>query len=184
MPTSRLGITPQQTIRVAPGERDIEVPAGHYRYVVTQETPEQSHTFHLRHEGTEINITGVVQAQATAPSLETSVVHHAPHTKAETTIKTLSSHKAEPRYRGMIRIEPDSHDCESYLTHESLLLGQQAQSWSTPSLEILNNEVKCSHAATIRTLTPLDLFYLQSRGISTAEAETILIDAFLADVQN
>jgi Fe-S cluster assembly protein SufD len=84
----------------------------------------------------------------------------------------------------MIRIEPNSHNCESYLTHSSLLLGTTAQSWTTPSLEILNNEVKCSHAATVRTITDLDLFYLQSRGLSKKTSQNLLIDAFLSDVQS
>jgi Fe-S cluster assembly protein SufD len=185
MPSNHLTITAPTTRHIAPSERDVEVPAGHHRFVIKQSEPEQVHTFHLRHPETELELVGVVQAEpGETPSLETAVIHHAPHTKAQTTIKTLARHKAEPRYRGMIRIEPNSSGCESYLTHQSLLIGPHAQSWSTPSLEILNNEVKCSHAATIRTITPLDLFYLQSRGLSVEIAQTILIDAFLSDVQN
>lgn len=183
MPSHPFGILKPVVHNLAPHERDIEVPEGRHRFIIEQTTPDQLHTFHLRHPETEVEVVGVVQAAAgEAPSLETAVVHHAPYTKAQTTIKTLARHKAEPRYRGMIRIEPGSNGCESYLTHESLLIGPHAQSWSTPSLEILNNEVKCSHAATIRTLTPLDLFYLQSRGLQAEAAENLLIEAFLHHV--
>jgi len=79
-------------------------------------------------------------------------------------------------------MEKAAQGSESYLNHHSLLLGEEARSWTLPSLEILANEVKCSHAATLRSLTDLDLFYPRSRGLSQSEAREMLIEAFLADV--
>ncbi|HSI20122.1 MAG TPA: SufD family Fe-S cluster assembly protein [Verrucomicrobiae bacterium] len=185
MQSKRLSISEAQTIVVSPSERDIEVPRGTFRYLIKQEEGEQVHTFHLRESDTQVLIVGLVEATDTdTPSLETAVVHHAPRTKAETLIKTLVRDTAGPRYRGMIRIEPGSRECESYLNHHSLLIGSKAQSWTTPSLEILNNGVKCSHAATVRTITPTDLFYLESRGLSPEDSEKLLIEAFLSDVQD
>lgn len=182
MASKTLPLQPVSTRSIRPSEREIEVPAGCHRFVIKQRDGERHHTFHLREAGSEVLIIGLVRAADAAPSLETTVVHHTPHTRAETRVKTLATGMAEPRYRGVIRIEPGSHGCESYLNHDSLLIGDKAQSWTTPSLEILNNEVKCSHAATIRTITKEELFYLESRGLNPAEAETILIDAFLANV--
>jgi Fe-S cluster assembly protein SufD len=124
-----------------------------------------------------------VSASAAA-TLTTTIIHHAPQTKAETLIRTLSQDTAAPRFTGLLQITKGNQGCESYLNHHSLLLGTEAKSWTTPSLEILNNEVKCSHAATIRTITPFDLFYLQSRGLPATEAQNLLIEAFLADVQS
>lgn len=174
-----------KTRLIAPSEREIEVGKGQSRFLIRQTEAEQNHTFHLREPESEVFIVGLVEAsEKETPSLETTVVHHSPHTRADTVIKTLSRQKAEPRYRGMIRIEKGSSGCQSYLQHHSLLIGESAQSWSTPSLEILNNEVACSHSATIRTITPLDIFYLQSRGLPAAEAEQLLIEAFLSDVQS
>ncbi len=184
MPSKPLSLTTAKSMQLTADQRDIEVPKGSHRFVIKQQAGEQQHTFHLRHQGTEVAIIGLVEASDANPSLETLVIHHAPHTRAETIVKTLVRNNAEPRYRGMIRIEEGSNGCESYLQHHSLLLGKQAQSWTTPSLEILNNDVHCSHAATVRTITALDLFYLQSRGLSSQEAETLLIEAFLSDVQS
>jgi Fe-S cluster assembly protein SufD len=181
-------ITPSQAVavHVAASETDIEVPAGHFRYLIQQAPTEQrAHTFHLRHPGSSISVVGFVNAQGSdAPSLDTTVVHHAAQTSAETLIKTLARNQAAPQFRGLIRIEEGSHSCESYLNHHSLLIGNEAQSYTVPCLEILNNEVKCSHAATVKTITPLDLFYLQSRGLAAAEAEATLIEAFLSDAQS
>jgi len=185
MPTKKVLSKKGATTVVTATEQHIEVPAGSHRFVVKQTAEEQKHVFHLRHPETEVSIIGLISVSKNeAPSLETQVIHHSPYTKAETVIKTLSRDKAAPRYRGMIRIEPGSHNCESYLTHNSLLIGEKAQSWSTPSLEILNNEVKCSHAATVRTITPADTFYLQSRGLDAKAAEKVLIEAFTSDVQD
>jgi Fe-S cluster assembly protein SufD len=116
------------------------------------------------------------------PSLSTEVVHHTPHTRAETHIRTVVFDAAHPAYSGTIHIAKGAHDCESYLNHHTLLLGEKAQSRTRPSLEILNDQVKCSHAATIRTITDLDLFYLRSRGISPEEGRDMLIEAFLTPI--
>ena len=165
------------------GEYSIEIPAGTTHYHLTQKESTAHIVFNLRERNSVLVLTGVVQAEGQAtPSLSTEIVHHSPNTRAETRIRTLSRDTAAPAYSGLIRIEPNSTSCESFLNHHSLLLGETAKSWTRPSLEILNNEVKCSHAATIRTLTDRDLFYLRSRGLSKEDARETLISAFLADV--
>jgi Fe-S cluster assembly protein SufD len=160
----------------------IEVSSGSHHYHVAEPA---DFTFHLRHSGSQLRITGLIDARGlSAPRLTTTVVHHAPETKAETLVRTLSRDEATPSYAGLIRIENGAQGCESYLNHHSLLIGDVARSHTVPSLEILANEVKCSHAATIRTITDEDLFYLRSRGISANEARETLIHAFLSDVQS
>ena len=186
MESKHIALNPEQTVVLNSDELDIHVPAGTSRFVIRQKNdePERTHIFHLDFPDSSVTVIGLVDATGDSqPALTTQVIHHAPHTKAETLVRTLSRDSAQPHYKGLIQIDPNSHDCESYLNHHSLLLGETAQSWTTPSLEILNNQVKCSHAATVRTITPLDLFYLQSRGLTAPEAETMLIDAFLSDVQ-
>ena len=137
--------------------------------------------FHMRNPDSQLLIRSVVIANnSDRPELNTETVHHASATQAETIVRTLSSDIAQPRYAGKIIIMPGAKGCESYLSHHSLLLDRGSYSWSVPSLEIGNNEVKCSHAATLRTLTDNDLFYLRSRGLTTQSAKELLIDAFLA----
>lgn len=166
---------------IQPDEVDIEVPAGESHYHVEQTNGERTHTLHLRHPGTIVRISGIVTTKD-ASNLATTIIHHAPHTKAETLIRTLGTGKSQSTFRGLIKIEEDAAGCESYLNHHSLLF-DDARSWTWPALEIGNNEVKCSHAATVKTITPLDLFYARSRGIPTDEAKKIMIEAFFSDVQ-
>lgn len=188
MGTRRLSIDPVPPIFLhAAGEgsvQEIEVPAGETRYTLHQTGNEAAHyRFHLRQPGSKVLITGLIKAQGEeTPSLTTETIHHTPTTLAETQLRTVAYGSAHPRYEGLIKIAPGAHGCESYLNHHSLLLGEQAKSWTRPSLEIQNNEVKCSHAATVRTVTKLDLFYLRSRGLSPEEATELLVDAFTAEV--
>lgn len=190
MGTRRLSFdTPVTPVIVAaasgPEPLEIEVPRGESHFHIPQpEFPEQHYVFHLHHPESRVLITGLVEAKdQETPYLTTRVVHHAPSTTAETLIRTLSSGQAAPRYEGLIRIEPDAHSSESYLNHHALLLDTTAKSWTLPSLEILANDVRCSHAATVRTITELDLFYPRSRGILREEARNMAIEAFISDVK-
>jgi Fe-S cluster assembly protein SufD len=159
------------------GGGEIEVPAGGHAYQVSI----GNYTFHLRHPDSYLFLRGLIRARDDeVPELTIRVIHHSPRTQAETVVKTLASDRSRPRFMGLIRIEPGAIGCESYLNHDSLLLGDHAASWTVPSLEILADEVKCSHAATVRTITNDDLFYLRARGLSRTEAEEMLVTAFLA----
>ena len=71
---------------------------------------------------------------------------------------------------------------ESQQSSRSVLLSEKAEIDSRPQLEILHNDVKCSHGATTGQLDPAVLFYLLSRGIDPQTARALLIYAFLDDV--
>ena len=162
----------------------IEVPTGESRYLIRQNEPgEQSYVFHLRQPDCQTQILALVEtAGESALLLKIDVIHHAPATRSKTLVKTLACDASHPRFEGLIRVEPAARGSESRLEHHSLLVGDQAKSRTLPSLEILTDDVKCSHAATVRTLSELDLFYPRSRGIGVPETRNMLIEAFLADV--
>ena len=189
MGTTRLlfeqAIKPIKLPKLAPGERrEIEVPAGESLFFLSQTGESDArYVFNLRHAGTSVRVTGLVEATGeSAPTLLTETVHHSPNTKAEMLIHTIAYDAAQPRYTGLIRIEKGAVGAESYLNHHSLLIGEKAASWTLPSLEIKNNEVRCSHAATVRTVNDLDLFYLRSRGMDKDAARDMIIEAFRAEV--
>jgi len=170
--------------------QEIEVPAGesHFRFLPAKNSDQnwqQDFIFHIRHPQSRLLLTGFVEARGESASrLRTTVIHHVGQTQAETLLRTLAYDNSAPRYEGTIKILPEAQGVESYLNHHSLLLGTPAKSWTRPSLESDADQVKCSHAATIRTSTDADLFYLRSRGLDPATAKELLIKAFLADVSN
>ncbi len=115
-----------------------------------------------------------------APTLFLTVDHQAPRTKAEVLAKSLVRGTGSPTFKGLLRIAESATGCESYLRHDTLLLGDQARVHSWPALEILNNEVKCSHSATVRTIRDEDLAYIRSRGLTRKQAEEQIITSFFA----
>ena len=126
----------------------VEVPAGEseYRIFEHQKAGESAeYIFHLRHSHSQVLVVVQVEARGeSVPHLKTAVIHHAPNTKSDTQVRTLSRDSAFPHYEGIIVIEEGANQSESYLNHHSLLLGSSAKSWTLPSLEIKANDVKLS----------------------------------------
>ena len=78
-------------------------------------------------------------------------------------------------------MRPDAQGIEGHQLNKTLLLSDDAEIDSKPELEILADDVKCSHGATAGELDETGLFYLRSRGIPEAEARQLLMTAFIAE---
>jgi Fe-S cluster assembly protein SufD len=79
-------------------------------------------------------------------------------------------------------VDPKAQNTDSFQTNRNLLLSKEAEADSLPGLEILANEVKCSHGATTSKIDDQELFYLQSRGISKSIAEKLIVLGFFEDI--
>ncbi len=93
--------------------------------------------------------------------------------------KVVLKDRARSAYTGLIRIEPGCPDSEAYQENRNLLLNDGARAESIPELEILTDEVKCTHGATVGTLDAQHVFYLMSRGIDRAEAIRLIVGGFI-----
>ncbi len=85
-------------------------------------------------------------------------------------------------FDGMILVRADARKSDARQENRNLLLSEEALVDSKPTLQILNDDVKCSHAATIGQLDEDALFYLRSRGIGDEAARSLLVHAFMSDV--
>lgn len=85
-------------------------------------------------------------------------------------------------FDGGIVVTPEAPFTVAYQSNRNVLATPEARMHSKPRLEIYNDEVKCSHGATIGQLNEEALFYMRSRGIPAAEARVMLMQAFMADV--
>lgn len=85
-------------------------------------------------------------------------------------------------FSGLIKVDPAAQNTDSFQTNRNLLLSKEAEADSLPGLEILANEVKCSHGATTSKIDEQELFYLQSRGISKTIAEKLIVLGFFEDI--
>ena len=89
--------------------------------------------------------------------------------------------EAKSIFSGLIKVEEEAQHTDAYQTNRNLLLSAEAEADSLPGLEILANEVKCSHGATTSRIDPQELFYLRSRGVPMLEAEKLIALGFLRE---
>lgn len=107
-------------------------------------------------------------------------LHSASNTSSYIDFKVVLKDRALSAYTGLIRIENDAKTCEAYQENRNLLLDAGARAETIPELEILNEDVSCSHGATIGPIDPEQVFYLRSRGVDTEEATRMIVSGFIA----
>ena len=108
-------------------------------------------------------------------------VHEAPHCTSNLLCKNALRKEAKSIFSGLIKVDEEAQHTDAYQTNRNLLLSSEAEADSLPGLEILANEVKCSHGATTSRIDPQELFYLHSRGIPKVEAEKLIAIGFLSE---
>ncbi len=108
--------------------------------------------------------------------------HMSPHTKSDLLYKNALNDRARTTFGGLIRVEPHAHFTDAYQKVRNLLLSDDAEANSMPGLEILADNVKCSHGATSGQLSENEMFYLLSRGIPMPVAKQLLVSGFLNEV--
>lgn len=106
--------------------------------------------------------------------------HAAGESYSDLDFKVVLKDKGTSAYTGLIRIEKDAVNCEAYQENRNLLLNEGTRAESIPELEILTDEVRCTHGATMGPIDPEMLFYLKSRGLSKSEAVKAVVSGFLA----
>jgi len=84
-------------------------------------------------------------------------------------------------WSGMIKVDPGAQQIDAFQESRNLLLSKTAHADSVPGLEILANDVRCTHAATVSRVDSELLFFLMARGFERREAEQMLVTAFYAD---
>jgi len=108
--------------------------------------------------------------------------HASPHTTSDLLYKNSLSDRSRNTFGGLIRVEPHAHFTDAYQTVRNLLLSDDAEANSMPGLEILADNVKCSHGATSGQLNEEEFFYLLARGIPASVARQLLVSGFLNEV--
>ncbi|MEO6871191.1 MAG: Fe-S cluster assembly protein SufD [Chthoniobacterales bacterium] len=108
--------------------------------------------------------------------------HVAPHSYSDLLFKNALNGRARATFGGLIRVEPHAHFTDSYQKVRNLLMSDDAEANSMPGLEILADNVKCSHGATSGQLDEDQMFYLRARGIPPNVAAQLLVGGFLHEV--
>lgn len=108
--------------------------------------------------------------------------HLSPHTASDLLYKNALNDRARTIFGGLIRVEPHAHFTDAYQKVRNLLLSDEAEANSMPGLEILADNVRCTHGATSGQIDEDELFYLRTRGIPVPVAQRLIVTGFLDEV--
>jgi Fe-S cluster assembly protein SufD len=105
--------------------------------------------------------------------------HAAPDTTSDLAFRGILADRSSAVWRGMIKVDPGAQRTDAFQESRNLLLSKRAHADAIPGLEILANDVRCTHAAAIAQIDREQLFYLRSHGLSEADAQRLVIEGFL-----
>ena len=127
---------------------------------------------------------GAVQIGGGAANREivTTVRHIEPGATSRQTVRSVLGGSATGSYLGKVAVSRDAQQTDSEQSVKAMLLARTATANAKPELEIYADDVKCAHGAAIGELDRNALFYLAARGIAPAEAQTLLLQAFVSAV--
>jgi Fe-S cluster assembly protein SufD len=109
---------------------------------------------------------------------DTQQNHLAPHTTSDLLFKGALKGHSRSVWQGMIYVAPAAQKTDGYQANRNIILSPDARADSIPGLEILADDVRCTHGATVGKLEQEPLFYLKSRGIPDKEAERLIVEGF------
>ena len=130
-------------------------------------------------EGVSCRLDGVTLARGRQHIDNTTRIDHAkPRGSSAQVYKNIVDGHGHTVFQGRIRVAPDAQKTDAQQLNRALLLSDHAAADAKPELEILADDVKCSHGATVGDLDKDSLFYLRARGLDQDAARALLIAAF------
>jgi Fe-S cluster assembly protein SufD len=124
---------------------------------------------------------GFVAAGRTEANIVTTVDHAARCGETREIFKGVAAGRGHGAFQGRIRVRPGAQKIDAHMLSRNLVLGARAAIDTKPELEILADDVKCSHGAAVGDLDEEALFYLMARGIGRQEARRMLVEAFVRE---
>ncbi|MFZ9874845.1 MAG: SufD family Fe-S cluster assembly protein, partial [Candidatus Methylacidiphilales bacterium] len=108
--------------------------------------------------------------------------HDVPNTWSDLLYKNALDDRSKSIFKGLIRVAPGAAKTDAYQNNRNLLLNPEAEADSMPGLEILNDDVRCTHGATTGQIDKEQLFYLMARGIDPRTGAQLLAHGFFEEV--
>ncbi len=182
------GATDSQLLRIdSGGIHDVRIelaPGAKLQLVVVIKSPTYARVSveaHLK-AGADLDLGGVLLGGGeTTIELVTDVRHQEPEAVSRQRVRMVLDEQATGNFLGRIAVARDAQLTDAAQSARALVLKRTATANLKPELEIFADDVKCAHGCTVGELDKASLFYLQSRGVPPAEAESLLAQAFVAD---
>jgi len=147
------------------------------------ETHRQSYSISLNGEDAEATLSGAwLLRREFSQHVHVLMDHQAPHTRSRQHFKGIVSERSQASFEGKIHVAQAAQKTEAYQLSNNLILGERAQAFCKPNLQIFADDVKASHGATVGQLDANALFYLKTRGICEEEAQRLLVSAFCQEI--
>jgi Fe-S cluster assembly protein SufD len=137
----------------------------------------------LAGEGSSAKVTGAYAGHARQHlDFDTTQEHAAANTTSDLAFRGVLRDRSHAVWRGMIKVDPGAQQTDAFQESRNLLLSKRAHADAIPGLEILANDVRCTHAAAIAQIDPAQVYYLMSHGIPRPVATRLVIEGFLAEL--
>jgi Fe-S cluster assembly protein SufD len=132
--------------------------------------------------GSAVRVTGLYALDGTQHlDLDTTQEHAAPNATSDLAFKGVLQGRGRSVWRGIIRVDEGAQKTDAFQENRNMLLSPEAHADSIPGLEILANDVRCTHAATVGQVDRELLFFLMARGLDRVEATRLIVQGFFAD---
>jgi Fe-S cluster assembly protein SufD len=139
----------------------------------------------LQGDGSQASITGIYTPQSDQVFIyDTHQNHNASHTTSDLLFNGVLDGSSYALWKGNVYVASGTKGADGFQINRNLLLDEAAHAESIPGLEIIADDVRCSHAVTLSSVDPEQMFFLESRGIGQAEAEELIVDGFLEAASN
>ena len=136
-------------------------------------------------DGSKIRILGLLIGKKTDHlDIKLKVSHTGRDTQSEIVFKGVLENESGVNFEGLVKINKNAKKTNAWLAVHLLLLSDKANGRAIPSLEILENDIKAGHATTVGKVNDLEMFYLQSRGLSKKLAKQLIVEGFLKSVMD
>jgi Fe-S cluster assembly protein SufD len=133
--------------------------------------------------GADAKVTGAYAPHARQHvDFDTTQEHGAPNTTSDLAFRGILADRSSAVWRGMIKVDPGAQQTDAFQVCRNLLLSKKAHADAIPGLEILANDVRCTHAAAVAQIDKEQLFYLRSRGLDKNTSTRLVIEGFMAEL--
>ena len=109
-------------------------------------------------------------------------IHYAPETTSQIISKSISRGGGRTSYRGLVEVVPGAKGCKSKVVCDALILDESSRSDTYPTMKISESQTQIEHEATVSKIGDEQLFYLESRGVPKAQAESMIVNGFIEPI--
>eukprot|EP00980_Cylindrotheca_fusiformis_P005017 scaffold1062_cov130-Cylindrotheca_fusiformis.AAC.23 len=142
-----------------------------------------AHSVSLLRPGSHAAVNGFsLSGGAQRTDVKTNIHHMAQGTTSKQLQKNMIGGRATGAFRGRIRVEQSAQQTDSNQLSRTVLLSDKSRAWAVPSLEIIADDVQCTHGTTVSDLSEEELFYLRARGLDRSMARNLLMYGFVDEI--